>query len=458
MSEGSTVPMKKRSGRFWYILLGLALTPVVAFVVFRLVLGSKVQARINALREAGYPVTLQELDAAYETPPYGQNAAEYIIGAVTSMPVTQDGERLSVPLFDEAGFPARTEPLGQETEALIVELAGEHEDAFEFVRRAAPIQASRYPIDLTKGFATLLPYLSDLRELVRLLCAKAALHAERAEADLATETLVHALAVPRSLSREPLIVSQMVRNSQHAAIIQTLERVVSRTQLSGENIRRLDEALAGAYDPNATATAMIGEACIVLDTLHNPQRAGLHLAGSSDDGGLSLILLEVCRALGLLDLSRLRYADLAADQLAALRRPLNERIEAAAQVSARIQEVVQQDRLLREFAPNGGRFIVEDVANAARLMVARTALAVERYRLEAGELPARLDDLVPAFLEQVPQDPFDGKPVRYITQPRRYVVYSIGKDRTDDGGKERPPRRRGSGPDPTYDMTFTVEW
>ena len=61
------------------------------------------------------------------------------------------------------------------------------------------------------------------------------------------------------------------------------------------------------------------------------------------------------------------------------------------------------------------------------------------------EKTARLDDLVPAFLDKVPQDLFDGKPMRYITQSRRYIVYSIGKDRTDDGGKERPPRRRGPG-------------
>lgn len=453
-----STPVEGRRGKrklsTWHVLVALAVLLVGGFVTFRLILNAKARKRFDALRAAGYPVTVEELDVFHETPPYGQNAAEYILEAVASM-----NRRLSIPLFDRAGFPARTEPLGQETQALIAELVGKHEDAFEFVRRAAPIQASRYPVDLAEGRAGFMPPLTNIRNLVRLHCVKAALHAERAEADVAAKTLMHALAVPRSLRREPLIVSQIVRHSQQTAIIQTLERVANRTRLSTEHLEQLQDGLAGAYDPNALAVALAGDACLVLDALEHPRRANLHLASTSSDRQeqISLLRWEGCRLLGLLDLSRLRYANLAAHQLAVARRPPAERAEAVAGIATLIDRVREQDGILKGFVPTSARFMEYDVVIAAHLRVAQTALAVERYRLEVGELPGRLDDLVPVFLDAVPQDPFDRRPLKYVTRPRGYTVYSIGKDRTDDGGTEHIQRRRGPGPDPAYDITFTVE-
>jgi hypothetical protein len=61
-------------------------------------------------------------------------------------------------------------------------------------------------------------------------------------------------------------------------------------------------------------------------------------------------------------------------------------------------------------------------------------LGVERYRLRHGKWPAKLDDCVPAFLDKVPLDPIDEAPLRYKIVPEGVVVYSLGNNRTDDGG------------------------
>ena len=79
----------------------------------------------------------------------------------------------------------------------------------------------------------------------------------------------------------------------------------------------------------------------------------------------------------------------------------------------------------------------------------QATLAIERYRLANGKLPDQLTDLVPTFLPSVPTDPFDGKPLRYKTLPKGYVVYSVGDDREDNGGigekQQRPNVRSGHG-------------
>jgi hypothetical protein len=73
--------------------------------------------------------------------------------------------------------------------------------------------------------------------------------------------------------------------------------------------------------------------------------------------------------------------------------------------------------------------------NLAIRRTAIAALAIERFRrAHAGQGPPSLDALVPAFLAAVPLDPYDGTPLKYKLDADSYVVYSVDRDRADDGG------------------------
>ena len=103
--------------------------------------------------------------------------------------------------------------------------------------------------------------------------------------------------------------------------------------------------------------------------------------------------------------------------------------------------------------------MARDAFVRARLRVAITALAIERWRLaHQGALPNSVDELGPALLPEVLLDPFDGQPVRFKKLAHGYVVYSIGPDQQDDGGKERPLDLAKLKRDQRqFDLTFTVE-
>jgi hypothetical protein len=63
------------------------------------------------------------------------------------------------------------------------------------------------------------------------------------------------------------------------------------------------------------------------------------------------------------------------------------------------------------------------------------ALALERFRLRNGRLPANLAALTPDFLAATPLDGMDGKPFRYQLKPDgTFLLYSVGEDGRDDGG------------------------
>ncbi len=109
-------------------------------------------------------------------------------------------------------------------------------------------------------------------------------------------------------------------------------------------------------------------------------------------------------------------------------------------------------RLLDEFLISGlGSSAAAVDRGYAGGILESTALAVAGHRLETGDYPASLDDLVPRWLEAVPADIFapdpDGHPIRYRLEPQRVVVYSVGRNGVDNGGVDDP--REGD---------ITIEW
>jgi len=84
--------------------------------------------------------------------------------------------------------------------------------------------------------------------------------------------------------------------------------------------------------------------------------------------------------------------------------------------------------------------VTHDVKTLLRLMCeentavagTRLLIALKRCQMATGSLPRSLDELVPKYIDQVPLDDFDGKPLRYL--PDRKIIYAVGTDLADDGG------------------------
>jgi len=65
-------------------------------------------------------------------------------------------------------------------------------------------------------------------------------------------------------------------------------------------------------------------------------------------------------------------------------------------------------------------------------------LALRCYRCDQEKAPSRLDELVPRYLHQVPQDPFNALSMIYKRQGNDWLLYSVGPDGIDDGGQPAP--------------------
>lgn len=76
------------------------------------------------------------------------------------------------------------------------------------------------------------------------------------------------------------------------------------------------------------------------------------------------------------------------------------------------------------------------VASIEAIMLAnRAGLACRLYKNRTGDYPQTLDELVPGLLKEVPIDPFTGKPLAYRREGEGFIVYSLGSNEKDDGGR-----------------------
>ena len=71
----------------------------------------------------------------------------------------------------------------------------------------------------------------------------------------------------------------------------------------------------------------------------------------------------------------------------------------------------------------------------AIMLTSRTGLACRLYKSRNGSYPESLEALIPGILTEVPIDPFTGKPLVYRREGQGFIVYSLGSNQKDDGGR-----------------------
>jgi hypothetical protein len=275
------------------------------------------------------------------------------------------------------------------------------------------------------------------------------LRAENGQPEAAVRSMHSSFALARSVSREPLIVPQLTRLACEVLTVSTLERALNRSAFTDEQLLGLSRSVSEAEDLSAMSGAFVGERCCGIAIFEAPAHQKLQIVGDLP----AVPILELYEAIGMADADQRLYLEMMDDYIRANALPLHQRQEAVNAAVERIENLPKTRVLVRKIIGAYANVTKLDLRTIGRLRTAQAAVAVERYRLSAGRLPHTLADLVPGYLEAVPTDPFDGKDLRYKKLEAGFVVYSIGEDETDNGGKEPPPK----GKREDSDVTFVIQ-
>ena len=236
------------------------------------------------------------------------------------------------------------------------------------------------------------------------------------------------LAAARTLEPQPLVASRIVRYALNNIAWPHLERLLREGQCSEEDLIRLDRAVAAADEASAFRRSLLGQRVMGIRVFDNSI-------------GLGPDVPEAHRLQPLHDVDETTFLMLMAKYISAANSktaPLRDAIRQAHDELAPIM-----DSSIARWRYPIARYMAPDVLldvdvccrAQARQSIARTAIAIERYRRVRGETPKTLDQIVPEFLEKSPVDPFDGAPLRFKSDAAGYKIYSIGPDGIDQGGE-----------------------
>jgi hypothetical protein len=457
--QSSPTKPQFRLRRRYKILIALFLILAGGFIAWRMYANHEVETRLAAIRAAGYPVTPVELDAWYPQVPPEENAAIVLLEAFQYF-VRQGRDMDNLPVCGDAMPPVRSQPMPPEMTSAIADYLELNKAALPLLHKGAALPQSRYPVDLSKGYDTLLPHLGMFRMGIKLLYLEALLNAEEGRSEAASEDIVSMLGVARSLEKEPLLISQLVRIACNVLAHNCLERLLNQMQFTDVELIRMSQAFEQAEKYDGLQRGLVGAVNSRYDIYQHPKKIDMvvrNVQNPSPSSGLGLDWIKdlirtagrgghsfLYRNSGFLQLDYCRYLEHGLANVEACKLPLPQRLKVANEINKKLKDRFPENRKnhFRAFIdviPNQSRVFLMDARGIAEIRNARVALAVERYRRATGELPLVLDELVPTYLAAVPIDPFDpaGRTVKYKTLEQGYCVYSVGEDEQDNGGTEK---------------------
>jgi hypothetical protein len=417
---------------------------VLALVGWNLHFRSKVKAELDAIRKAGFPVTLRELSEYYPVP-RGKNAADLYARAFAEY-AGHDMEN-KVPLLSSVKLPPRGEPLPDDMKTNISAYLAANAQALELLHKAAAIEGCRFDVDFSRGFNITLPNLEELRRAARLLELQALMKVEEGKPDEAATAIADSLGAARALQNEPLLLSQLVRMGLVFMSLNNLERVLSRTALRDQQLTKFSEAIASQENHDTWTRGLAGERCIAEDWFSNSYSPGR--GPPYADGLAGALYSYLWDWSGLKARDSLKYLQLANEIISPTERSVGEMGDRDAELFKEIQDAPKRVSLQITPLLFPTRHVLEMVA---RFRAARAGIAVERFRMANGRLPDSLDELTPKWLKKVPPDLFGDGPIRYKKLAKGFVAYSIGPDEKDHGGIEVDPKY----PEAPHDITFIV--
>lgn len=431
------------------VLLGAVLVLIFLFMA-ALAAGwfsarQRVRAELDRIRAAGEPVTAEDLEHFYRTPPTDLDATQLWLKAISTFDSPEfAADAKGLPIVDET---AQAPPPLDEAwpqQPMVEALLGNYRESLETMHRAAELGgAARYPVNFERGYEMLLPHAQRLRNAGRLLELEAETRARRQDRGGTIESIAAIHAAARSLEHEPILVSQLVRLALDGIARGQLQRRLSDTRFTDDELAALDRQLTAIDYSEVFARGVAGERVCGLMVFHDPKSLGDQappaLSGlfRSSDQAVYLQVTRKMMSASHFDGPRLREA--AADAEADLK-------QLAREPGARLRCPISMLTL-----PGFSNAVIAIQRGIAGRDTARAAVAIERFRLRHGEPPQTLDAMVPEFLPEVPSDPFDGKPLRYRMNAEDYLVYSVEADGVEQGGQSTETR-----PGMPQDLVFRV--
>ncbi len=385
----------------------------------------------------------EDLLAARATIPDEQNSARTVMDAHRLL--TSGWTNLeNMTKFRKGRIPER---LAAENLAELERVLNADEAAVAEARKLADMPRGRHKVYWSPNpFPTMREHLQNTRASYVMMKYDALYLAQKGKPTEALRSCRALLNAARSIGDEPLAFSQRVRMDGASLFASVVERTLALGESSDQDLAVIAKLAEEEEAHPGLRLALRGERACLHVFLTGLAEGNFTVTEILDQPSEWFALREEYAGWTIQSRARQEHARMLALMTRAIdntRLPYHEQSDAEDELNNEIREFAGTDSLIVPFVPDrldwGVAAIYTHRPKVARMRCLRVLLAVERYRLQTGAWPAKLEELTPGLLKEVPLDPFDGKPLRYRRFSEGIIVYSVGPDGNDDGGEVVEP-------------------
>ncbi len=326
----------------------------------------------------------------------------------------------------------------------ITEFLAANQDLIDEIRQMAGRGGPVFPIDFSKGPFPELPHLEPglsppIRQCARILCANAILNAMQGRHALAVDDLLAAMKLGDAFALEPDMMSQAFRGGLYGTVYRTVEHLLDGGGLSPELTELLVTELAQADHREGLVEVLRAE--LYMGEMHfwALKRGDPTWLSEQPADGVDVLTDRVSSRLSAI------FWTLRREQEESFRRIMNRWIaaakhpyyEAAPELELLKKEIDGQRSillmLLLHSRPSGPCQV--QAYHEVRLDLMQMGILLEQYKAQNGSYPAKLDAIAPDIGGSLPVDPFSGEAYHYVPAEDEFLLYSVGRNLVDDGGK-----------------------
>jgi hypothetical protein len=412
------------------VLLIVVAAVLVVRAAFNFMEGRRLAGALAELKEKGVPVTAGDLSAPC---PDEENAARLwkAIENIFTIEDKTDGELIAKAWEDVS----TGKPIAQADRSALQDLISRNQRTFELLTEMKDMPCFLYRDPASSLIEAKMPNALRMIRLTKLLLFSSLLKAEAGDIPAAVDQIRTGLKFAPMIAQDGRLIATLVGFADARTLAFFLGDVLRGRNLDDEALLRLIAELDPGAWPGRLAGAIRGERVVFVEAGEYAMR------GSSKEldflFGEPFILKNIgvwiIRPVMKLDI---RKALPVYDELEAqAQRPYYESRAFFGSRGRKLMERPWYGFLSKAMIADFEVAFMKEALVEATLLADRTGLACRLYKSRTGRYPDSLEALVPGILKEVPIDPFTGKALVYRREGEGFVVYSLGTNEKDDGGR-----------------------
>lgn len=408
------------------------LQPKVAIPLIVVLLLAAAPLIYRAIRIARVPPAAEPFDTKpvleFVVPDANNAFVEY--RAANAIHVAFAGKRDEFDKAESDGWEHATEPVRKWLDA--------NRPFMELWRKGTAKSDAQYYLANEMDIETLYPALDDAREFTRLVRLESSRLLGEGKTEEAWDWLRTSFRMSRHLGHHGGVLERLFGSATHAATSEGVVKWANDPQVTVDLLKRAMREL-----PDEQKRIPPLSACLKLEFLsaratmaslqRGPKESAFFIAIGETDVTERALRHAFANWLNQADKPRQKRTNL--DDASGFFEP-DPAIPKPQPSASEVNAYVKNSIVAAMLVPSSKGVLDATDREAARDVVLLTVLALELFAKEHGHYPEKLNELVPDFLPAVPEDNHapPKTPLRYRRDADGALIYSVGKNGTDDGG------------------------